>query len=145
MEETKKGIIDNVVEGISAGVKAARSVTTDLLLKVDQRMRARVKELKEKSQAKHYKIPFGASYKWETDPPSIRIANLQSVFDGRTATITYQKFDTLPNGNIAMKEHKSVHEITGKEYVRTMSPKRSVMVKETIEYGKPLKVDEVAQ
>lgn len=113
----------------------------DLMKPVIARVKKRMKELQEVTQAKHEKVMMGNKVVWHTTPPKMFISQLEARVQNGVGTITFYKYKTK-NGNKEAKVTKSTMP-SGKEYEVSAEYIIDVLHKEVIEFGKQIKVEEV--
>lgn len=121
----------------------------ELMKSVKTRVVNRRKEIEEQSEAVHHSVDIGEERQWITEPPKMFIAKLQATIHNGTGVITYYKYKTRENVKTGeLEKHprtiKRDHPyVPGKSIDHdVVYPYESIM-KETIEFGKPTKFDEV--
>ena len=121
--------------------------TTDLsiLKPVPARVRSRMRELKEMSSADNQKIQHGRSVKWYTTQPKMFLTKLEAEIANNIGVITYTVFKTDTKGDKAIEDNLAkVDTPEGNQKTIVISSKyvHDREVVETIEYRKPIKVEE---
>ena len=130
-------------------VKAAKDVLTGELMKpVGSRMRKRYKQILEMSRAKTTSIMRGLQKIHTTEGPDMHISGLRLTTKNGVGTITYHRYKTDAKGN-------KLYEATMKKVRNTAGDmvdvevggmyKHECLVVETIEYMKPIKVEEIKE
>ena len=121
-------------------VQAVKDTTNlDILKPVMARLKKRVKEIQELSQAKNTKIMRGRVAQWHTEPPKMFIAALQADYSNGVGTITYQKYK-MEDGKKVLAVQKTELP-SGKQYELSGSYVIEEVVVETIEFRKPMKTE----
>lgn len=128
------------------GVKDAANMR--LFKSVKSRVLERQKQLEEESQAFSERIDIGEEPQWITTPPKMFIAKLTPTIQNGVGIITYYKYATRKNKKTGELEkapftQKRQHPYNPATMIdhQTTYPYESI-VKETIEYGKPIKIEE---
>ena len=108
---------------------------------VQVRVKRRLAEVKKKSQAYHKKEKLGNANKWHTFSPEMHISGLESSIVNGVGTITYNVYKVDKDGN---KESNDVKQVlpSGREMITSSEYIIEKQIVETIEYKKPLKVEE---
>jgi len=121
--------------------------TTDLsiLKPVQARVRSRMREIKEQGSAGHQKIQHGRSIKWYTSQPKMFLTKLEAEISNNIGIITYTVFKTDSKGDKVIEDNiANVDTPEGNQKTIVISSKyvHDKEVVETIEYRKPIKVEE---
>ena len=142
MEEEKNKPTTKNVTKVMDIIKETISLET-VTMPVLTRLRKRVKQIQEFSQAKTRKIPRGNTYVFETIPPKVFISGLKATYSNGAAVITYSTYKQDGKGNKMLNSHKAVMPNSGKEYEVSANYILDTMIMETIEYGKAIKVEQM--
>lgn len=140
--ETTKPRMTNVTQ-------AAKDAANMRLFKgVKARVIERVKQIEEDSTAHHESVDIGEERQWITTPPKMFIAKLNPTIQNGVGIITYYKYATRINKKTGELEkapstQKRDHPFKpGEEIDHQVIYPYSCIVKETIEFGKPIKIEE---
>lgn len=110
--------------------------------RVPVRVKRRLEELKKKSQAFHKKEQVGQAKRWHTMGPEMHISNLQASVVNGIGTISYDKYKLDKDGNKEKKEIVQVMPTTGNKIVTSCDYILEKQIVETIEFKKPLNIEE---
>lgn len=126
----------------TVGEKVKEVVSMDIRLPVLSRLKKRVKEIQELSQAKIRKIPLGNTHMFETVPPKMFISNLEARMEGsNVGVISYQKYKMNGEDKAVVITKKTVN---GKEIDIDAHYVIDKIVVERIEFMKPIKREEMS-
>lgn len=114
-----------------------------ILQPVKGRLLKRYAEIEALSKAQHISIPVGNTVEWHTEPPKLQLAQLEMAMRDGKGVISYQVYKTDENGERAYRSSKreSIYS-GGKEVEHDRQYIIEKTVVETIEQGKPIKVEE---
>lgn len=125
---------------------AKNTADLSILKSVPARVRTRMRELKESSSAKNEKIQHGRTARWYTTAPDMFITKLDAVVQNNIGIISYSVYKKDKNGNKEIQEqYAEVPNADGNGMKRITVGATYVIEKdvvETIEYRKPIKVEE---
>lgn len=115
----------------------------DIQKPVTARMRKRYKEIQVLSKAVSSKVMKGLHPVWTTVNPEMFISGLRLTTRNGIGTITYHRYELDEKGN--KKYYPQMGMVRGEEVEVGGSYKHECLVVETIEYMKPLKVEEITE
>jgi|FLOH01.1.fsa_nt_gi hypothetical protein len=145
-QRTKKGELR--MPGVNRLQQLKDVAKLDVMRPVASRMRKRYKEILELSRAKSSKVMRGQTAVWTTINPEMFISGLNLSTRNGVGTITYHRYKTDENGNKKAKMQTREVRNTSGDLVKVdvgMSYEYDCLVVETIEYMKPIKVEEIKE
>ena len=135
---------DKALKGVE---KVADKMDVDILMPVPHRVRERMKQLRELSQAKTIKIMRGHIKTFRTTPPKIFIAKLESSIINGVGSISYELYKMEGENKAVHTETEEIINSAGDKVKRLVNINYIIekSVVETIEYHKKRKVEDFAE
>lgn len=118
------------------------AASLNLLDRVEVRVKRRLQELKDISQAKHRKEQRGNTVIWHTFQPDMHISNLSASVINGVGTIEYDVYKMDKDGNKDREVIEQEMPNSGKKLTTSCDFIIEKKVVETIEFRKPLKAEE---
>lgn len=134
------------LRGLAQGIKD--TATLEIRKPVRARVLNRIKEIEQLSRAHTITVPISEDQvEHITEAPAMFICKLSSYIRDGVGVITYCKYKTRkhPKTGELEKDYKSVtrpHLVTGRDYEHDRAYIIEKLVRETIDLGKPIKIEE---